>query len=91
MSGAPHDARLVADAVEGVIAALTRQRRPTGDPEPGALSTFQSLTWRRSPTTGLSVSGRSPTPRTTDATASRTVGDKSLELAERRPTGRRRG
>ena len=46
MSGATittNDAALVAEAVEGLLAALTRQRRPSRDPEPGSLSTFQSL------------------------------------------------
>jgi DNA-binding MarR family transcriptional regulator len=87
MSGAPHDARLVADAVEGVIAARTRQRRPTGDPEPGALSLFQSLALSALADHGpVRLGSLADTLGTTDATASRTVDVlESLGLAERRP------
>ena len=43
MTVATSDARLLAEAVEALLAALVHQRRSARDPEPGELSTFQSL------------------------------------------------
>jgi hypothetical protein len=37
------DAKLVAGAVEGLVATLVSQRRAASDPEPGELSTFQAV------------------------------------------------
>ena len=87
MSGRPADARRVAAAVEGLIAALTRQRRPTGDPEPGALSTFQSLVLSALADSGpVRLGSLADALGTTDATASRTVDVlERLQFAERRP------
>src|SRR6185312_8791641 len=42
MTVATSDARLLAEAVEALLAALVHQRRSARDPEPGELSTFQS-------------------------------------------------
>jgi DNA-binding MarR family transcriptional regulator len=87
VSVATTDAQLVADAVEGLVAALVRQRRPGRDPEPATLSTFQSLTLATLADRGPARLGSlADAMGTTDATASRTVD--ALEargLAERRP------
>ena len=87
MTVATSDARLVADAVEGLIAALVRQRRAGRDPEPGTLSTFQGLTLATLADHGPARLGTvADALGTTDATASRTID--ALEargLAERRP------
>jgi len=81
------DARLVADAVEGLIAALVHQRRSTRDPEPGELSTFQSLTLASIVDLGATRLGSlADALGTTDATASRTVDVLELHgFATRRP------
>lgn len=87
MSVATSDARLVAEAVEGLLAALVRQRRAGRDPEPATLSTFQSLTLATLADHGPARLGSiADALGTTDATASRTID--ALEargLAERRP------
>ena len=88
------DARQVAEAVEGLLAALVRRRRPARDSEPGELSTFQSLMLASIVDLGAARLGSlADTLGTTDATASRTVD--VLELygfATRRPdTGDGRG
>jgi DNA-binding MarR family transcriptional regulator len=68
------DARQVAEAVEGVLAALTRQRRSARDPEPGTLSTFQALMLAQLADAGpVRLGGLADALGTTDATASRTV------------------
>ena len=94
MSVATSDARLVAEAVEGLLVALVRQRRPSRDPEPGELSTFQYLTLASIVDLGaVRLGALADTLRTTDATASRTVDTLELHgFAMRRPdTGDRRG
>jgi DNA-binding MarR family transcriptional regulator len=74
VSAATSDARLVADAVEGILAALVRQRRPARDPEPGELSTFQSLTLASIvDLEAVRLGVLADALGTTDATASRTV------------------
>ena len=74
MSEHRSDARDVAEAVEGVLAALTRQRRPSGDPEPGTLSTFQSLVLSALVDRGpVRLGSLADALGTTDATASRNV------------------
>lgn len=87
MTVATSDARLVAEAVEGLIAALVRQRRAGRDPEPGTLSTFQALMLATLADQGPARLGSvADVLGTTDATASRTLD--ALEargLAERRP------
>jgi DNA-binding MarR family transcriptional regulator len=71
---ATSDARVVAEAVEGLIAALVHQRRPGRDPEPGTLSTFQGLTLSTLVDQGPARLGSvADTLGTTDATASRTI------------------
>jgi DNA-binding MarR family transcriptional regulator len=87
MSERGSDAQDVAEAVEGVLAALTRQRRPSGDPEPGTLSTFQSLVLSALVDHGpVRLGSLADALGTTDATASRTVDVLERErLAERRP------
>lgn len=87
MSVATSDARLVADAVEGLLAALVRQRRSARDPEPGDLSTFQSLTLASIVDVGaLRLGALADALGTTDATASRTVDVLELHgFATRRP------
>lgn len=94
MTVATSDARLVAEAVEGLLAALVHQRRPARDPEPGDLSTFQSLALASIVDRGaLRLGSLADALGTTDATASRTVD--VLEMygfAARRPdTGDLRG
>ena len=94
VSIAVDDARQVAEAVEGLLAALVRRRRPARDSEPGELSTFQSLMLASIVDLGAARLGSlADTLGTTDATASRTVD--VLELygfATRRPdTGDGRG
>ncbi len=86
MSRSASDARSVAEAVEGLIAALARQRHGR-DPEPGSLSTFQSLTLARLVDEGpVRLGSLADALGTTDATASRTVdGLEARGLAERRP------
>lgn len=81
------EAKLVADAVEGLVATFVRQRRAASDPEPGELSTFQAVALATIVDRGSMRLGLlAETLGTTDATASRTVD--VLEghgLAERRP------
>jgi DNA-binding MarR family transcriptional regulator len=94
VSVATSDARLVAEAVEGLLAALVRQRRPARDPEPGELSTFQSLALASIADTGaVRLGSLADALGTTDATASRTVDVLELHgFALRRPdTGDGRG
>jgi DNA-binding MarR family transcriptional regulator len=81
------DARRVADAVAGLLAALSRQRRPTGDPEPGTLSTFQSITLSTLVDQGpVRLGSLAEALGTTDATASRNVDVLERRgFAERRP------
>ncbi len=87
MRVATSDARLVAEAVEGLLAALVRQRRSARDPEPGELSTFQSLTLASIVDVGaLRLGALAGALGTTDATASRTVDVLELHgFATRRP------
>jgi DNA-binding MarR family transcriptional regulator len=87
MSEATPDARRVAEAVEGLMMALVRQRRRGRDPEPGSLSTFQGLTLTRLAENGpVRLGSLADALGTTDATASRTVDVlESRGLAERRP------
>ena len=81
------EARLGADAVEGLLATLVRQRRAASDPEPGDLSTFQTVALGTIVDRGsMRLGSLAETLGTTDATASRTVD--VLEghgLARRRP------
>jgi DNA-binding MarR family transcriptional regulator len=94
MTVATSDARLVAEAVEGLVAALVRQRRSARDPEPGELSTFQSLALASIVDLGaLRLGSLADALGTTDATASRTVDVLELQgFATRRPdTGDGRG
>ena len=94
MSVATSDARLVAEAVEGLVAALVHQRRSARDPEPGELSTFQSLALASIVDLGaLRLGSLADALGTTDATASRTVDVLELHgFATRRPdTGDGRG
>ena len=81
------DAQLVAQAVEGLLTTLVRQRRPGRDPEPGTLSTFQALTLTTLADHGPARLGSvADALGTTDATASRTVDVlEARGLAERRP------
>jgi DNA-binding MarR family transcriptional regulator len=81
------DARRVADAVGGLLAALTRQRRRAGDPEPGTLSTFQAIVLSTLVDLGpVRLGFLADTLGTTDATASRNVDVLERQgLAERRP------
>ena len=81
------DARRVADAVGGLLAALTRQRRPSGDPDPGTLSTFQAIVLSALADQGpVRLGSLADTLGTTDATASRNVDVLERQgLAERRP------
>ena len=80
------EAKQVAAAIEGLLAALLRQRRSGGDPEPGSLSTFQWLTLARLVDEGpVRLGSLADTLGTTDATASRTVDVlEASGLAERR-------
>jgi DNA-binding MarR family transcriptional regulator len=94
MTVATSDARLVAEAVEGLVAALVRQRRSTRDPEPGELSTFQAIALSTIVDLGaLRLGALADALGTTDATASRTVDVLELHgFAARRPdTGDGRG
>ena len=81
------DARRVADAVGGLLAALTRQRRPAGDPDPGTLSTFQAIVLSALADQGpVRLGSLADALGTTDATASRNVDVLERQgLAERRP------
>ena len=81
------DARRVADAVGGLLAALTRHRRPSGDPEPGTLSTFQAIAIAHLADHGpVRLGSLADALGTTDATASRNVDVLEREgLAERCP------
>lgn len=88
------DARLVADAVEGLLGVLVRQGRPGRDPEPRELSTFQGLALTAVVDLGaMRLGSLADSLGTTDATASRTVDVLELHgLAVRRPdTGDGRG
>jgi DNA-binding MarR family transcriptional regulator len=90
MSGATAattDAARLAEAVEGLLLALTRQRRPAGDPEPGTLSTFQSMALRALADSGPARLGSlADALGTTDATTSRNVDVLERQgLVERRP------
>jgi DNA-binding MarR family transcriptional regulator len=87
MTEGPSDARRVAEAVEGLMAALLRQRRSGSDPEPGSLSTFQALTLARLVDEGaVRLGSLADALGTTDATASRTVDVlEQRGLAERSP------
>ena len=68
------DGTQVAEAIEGLLAALLRQRRSGRDPEPGSLSTFQWLTLARLVDHGpVRLGSLAEVVGTTDATASRTV------------------
>ena len=80
------EAKQVAAAIEGLLAALLRQRRSGGDPEPGSLSTFQWLTLARLADQGpVRLGSLADALGTTDATASRTVDVlEASGLAERR-------
>jgi DNA-binding MarR family transcriptional regulator len=74
MTGRQDDAKLVAEAIEGLVAAVARQRHPTGDPEPGILSTFQAIALATLADYGpIRLGSLADALRTTDATASRTV------------------
>ena len=81
------DAARVADAVEGLLAALTRQRRPSSDPEPGTLSAFQSMALTALADNGpVRLGFLADALGTTDATTSRNVDVLERQgLAERRP------
>jgi DNA-binding MarR family transcriptional regulator len=87
MSVATSDARLVAEAVEGLVAALVHQGRAARDPEPGDLSTFQSLALASIVDVGaVRLGSLADALGTTDATASRTVDVLELHgFASRRP------
>lgn len=87
MSAVSSDAQRVAEAIEGLMTALVRQRRSGSDPEPGPLSTFQSLTLARLFDVGpVRLGPLADALGTTDATASRTIDVlESRGLAERRP------
>jgi DNA-binding MarR family transcriptional regulator len=80
------EARQVAAAIEGLLAAMLRQRRSGRDPEPGSLSTFQWLMLARLADGGpVRLGSLADALGTTDATASRTVDVlESSALAERR-------
>lgn len=68
------DAKLVAGAVEGLVATLVRQRRAARDPEPGELSTFQAVALASVVDRGrMRLGSLAESLGTTDATASRTV------------------
>jgi len=86
-TAAATDARLVAEAVEGLMAALLRQRRSGRDPEPGSLSTFQGLALARLADEGpVRLGSLADALGTTDATASRNVDVLERRgLAERLP------
>jgi len=87
MTVATSDARLLAEAVEALLAALVHQRRSARDPEPGELSTFQSLALASIVDLGaLRLGSLADALGTTDATASRTVDVLELHgFAARRP------
>jgi DNA-binding MarR family transcriptional regulator len=87
MTEGPSDARRVAEAIEGLMAALVQQRRSGSDPEPGSLSTFQALTLARLADEGaVRLGSLADALGTTDATASRTVDVlEQRGLAERSP------
>jgi DNA-binding MarR family transcriptional regulator len=87
MNGRVSDARQVAEAVEGLMAALVRQRRSGSDPDPGSLSTFQALALARLSDEGpVRLGSLADALGTTDATASRTVDVlEQRGLAERLP------
>lgn len=94
MSVATSDARLVAEAVEGLLASLARQGRPGRDGEPDELSTVQALTLAAVVDhEAVRLGALADALGTTDATASRTVDALELRgLARRRPdTGDGRG
>ncbi len=80
------EAKQIAAAIEGLLAALLRQRRSGGYPEPGSLSTFQWLTLARLADQGpVRLGSLADALGTTDATASRTVDVlEASGLAERR-------
>jgi len=81
------DARLVAEAVEGLLGVLVRQGRTVRDSEHGELSTFQSLALAAIVDRGaVRLGSLADALGTTDATASRTVDVLELRgLAARGP------
>ena len=85
MSVQVSEARQVAEAVEQLLLTLVRQRHGR-DPEPGSLSTFQSIALSAVADDGpLRLGALADTLGTTDATASRTVDALQVRgLAERR-------
>lgn len=86
MSVQVSEARQVAEAVEQLLLTLVRQRHGR-DPEPGSLSTFQSIALSAVADDGpLRLGTLADALGTTDATASRTVDALQVRgLAERRP------
>ena len=85
MSVQVSEARQVAEAVEQLLLTLVRQRHGR-DPEPGSLSTFQSIALSAVVDDGpLRLGTLADALGTTDATASRTVDALQVRgLAERR-------
>lgn len=83
------EAQLVAEAVEGLLSALVRQRRAARDPEPGELSLFQFVTLASVvDLEAVRLGALADALGTTDATASRTVDVLELHgFATRRPDG----
>jgi DNA-binding MarR family transcriptional regulator len=77
----------VAAAVEQLVIALVRQPRLPGDPEPGELSTFQSIVLTCLVDDGpMRLGALADVVGTTDATASRNVDVlEALDLVERVP------
>lgn len=77
----------MADAVEGLVETLVRQRRAASDPEPGELSTFQAVVLSTLVDRGsMRLGTLAESLGTTDATASRTVDVLEAHgLAQRRP------
>ena len=91
MSVQVSEARQVAEAVEQLLLTLVRQRHGR-DPEPGSLSTFQSIALSAVADDGpLRLGTLADALGTTDATASRTVDALQVRgLAERRARSGRR-
>jgi DNA-binding MarR family transcriptional regulator len=86
MSVQVSEARQVAEAVEQLLLALVHQRHGR-DPEPGSLSTFQSVALATVADDGpVRLGTLADSLGTTDATASRTVDALQVRgLVERRP------